>query len=1096
MVELLGERQLWWKCCSEAVRTDPSWLFGSGSDELRSWVNATAPDRAAGSVTPVDHAYLLGRALSAPEGHVEEQDQALARLLEEWGQSGLISADAATGPAQPSGRGVAGLSPRIAGGLSAVIERIERLHPADGARLTGPRRMLVIAALLMAGAEPRRRPLVTVPVVFGRPARQPGDAALEQGATGVLELREFPAGPAGLYPDPRAMTGVHSPNGQFAASVGHAWNVAGSRREGRCVLWRIVLTDDPLPPPRIEGPSLGAAFALGLRELLRYPQSRRPSVAGVRGLFYGLRPRTAVTGALDGGERLLKVSDMDAKLLAARRKGLRLVAPQANRLDVANAPEPGNVKFADTLRQADRYARRFRTGRLVTALALVATATATGLLVAQQNAADTNHQRDIAISNQLSIQSQQLGATDPTLARLESLVAWRIAPTAQARYAMLTTAALPRIAALPSDTTGTQALAFSPDGKTLATGNAEGTVRLWSVADRQQAGMLPTADMGMVKALAFSPDGKVLATGNHFGPARLWNVATHQQIGENLASANSGSSNAVAFSPDGDTFAVGSADGTVRLWNMATNQQIGQPLNNPSDVLALAFSPDGKALATGILDGTARLWNVTTHQEIGQPLTIKGTTALTNAVRAVAFSPDGGTLATGGDDGTARLWNVATEQQIGQPLTTAKGTNANTTVVRAVVFSPDGGTLATGAEDGTARLWNVATGQQIGQPLTTADMVSTVAFSPDGKTLATGGNDAAQLWNVAAYEQIGKPPVTSTGNMNAVAFSPDGRTLVTAGQYDGVRMWNVSSTPPRQIGQSLPDSSFTSTVAFSPDGKTLATGTDLGGTAGTVRLWDAATRQEIGRPLPGGLVNVVAFSPDGKALATGSGDGTVQLWDVATHQRIGEPFSTSGDVNGLVFSPDGRNLATSDVDGPARLWNVDTHQQVGEPLAAPDDVPTTAVAFSPDGNTLAVAARDTTVRFWDVETRHQIGQPIAGRIGIGNAMAFSPDGKALATGSGDGTVRLWDVETYQQIGQPLTGDVGYVGAVAFSPDGKTLATGWSDLAHLGNGSAQLWDVGYLVDTPAWLCSRVQRSLSGAEWAKYVPVGPSYRKTCP
>ena len=158
--------------------------------------------------------------------------------------------------------------------------------------------------------------------------------------------------------------------------------------------------------------------------------------------------------------------------------------------------------------------------------------------------------------------------------------------------------------------------------------------------------------------MAFSPDGKTLATGDDDGSTRLWNAVTHQPIGSPLNSASNGI-NSVAFSPDGKIVATGSASGVgsgVRLWNAITHQPAHrQPLGSTASngINSVAFSPDGKILAAGGDDDTVRLWDVATGQQIGSPLT-----GDTGAIISVAFSPDGKTLATGSIDGTARLWNV------------------------------------------------------------------------------------------------------------------------------------------------------------------------------------------------------------------------------------------------------------------------------------------------------------------------------------------------------------------------------------------------------------------------------------------------------
>jgi WD40 repeat protein len=622
------------------------------------------------------------------------------------------------------------------------------------------------------------------------------------------------------------------------------------------------------------------------------------------------------------------------------------------------------------------------------------------------------------------------------------------------------------------------AVAFTRDGRTLATASDDGTVQLWDTATRTPRGPPLSAVGSAVYSVAFAPDGRTLAAGSYDGTVRLWNTQTRAPLGPPLRTDGQ-PINSVAFAPDGRTLAAGSYDGTLGLWNTQTRALLGPPLRTDGQPInSVAFAPDGRTLAAGSYDGTVRLWNIATRSQLGPALRQSSA-----SVFAVAFSPDGRTLATGSQDGTVRLWNIATRSQLGPALRQSSAS------VFAVAFSPDGRTLAAGSYDGAVRFWNPETRQQLGGARSTGGSgVFSVAFAPDGRTLAAGCADGTvRLW----LAPLATPPgsvLIAAKQVEAVAFSPNGRSLA-AGSDDGVvRLWNpgtgaLLSAPLHANRQSV------YSLAFGSDGRTLVTGNE----DGTIRWWDLETQTQL-RPAiraDDQAINAVAVASDGDTVAAGGDDGTVRLWDLATGHQLTAPLRVNGGaVNSVALSPGARMLATASYDGAVRLWDLRTRQLLFS-APATGSVPADTVAFSPDGRILAAGRDDGTVQVWDTATPIQFGPILGVSTSRIYSLAFSPDGSMLAVGSSDGAVRLLDIPTYAQVGLPLQANGSGVNGVAFSPDGTMLAAGGAD------GTVRLW-TGFSWPSFAALqrqvCGIVGHGLSRAEWAKFAP-GISYQEGC-
>ncbi|KAG8933857.1 hypothetical protein FRC01_006703 [Tulasnella sp. 417] len=588
-----------------------------------------------------------------------------------------------------------------------------------------------------------------------------------------------------------------------------------------------------------------------------------------------------------------------------------------------------------------------------------------------------------------------------------------------------------------------QSVAFSPDGKLLASGSWDKSIRLWDAKTGAPIGEPLRGHDSSVHSVAFSPDGKLLASGSWDKSIRLWDAKTGAPIGEPLRGHDS-SVHSVAFSPDGKLLASGSGDKTIRLWDAKTGASIGKPLRGHDHwVRSVAFSPDGKLLASGSEDKTIRLWDAKTGAPSGEPLRGHDWT-----VQSVAFSPDGKLLASGSNDCTIRLWDAKTGAPIGEPLRDHNG------LVESVAFSPDGKLLASGSWDWTTRLWDAKTQAPIGDPhrfrgLDGDGCAQSVAFSPDGKLLASGSlGKTIRLWDAKTGALIGEPLRGHHGSVQSVAFSPDDKILASGSEDNTIRLWDAKTGAP--IGEPLRGHNLSvESVAFSPDGKLLASGSwDK-----TIRLWDAKTGAPIGEPLRGhdGEVQSVAFSPDGKLLASGSRDNTIRLWDAKTGASIGEPLRGHDHwVRSVAFSPDGKLLASGSEDKTIRLWDAKTGAPIGEPLRGHLGS-VLSVAFSPDGKLLASGSKDCAIRLWDAKTGAPIGEQLIGHDHWVQSVAFSLDSKLLASGSPDNTIRLWDAKTGARLGEPFRGHDGSFESITFSPDGKLLASGSSD------NTIRLWD---------------------------------------
>jgi RNA polymerase sigma factor (sigma-70 family) len=591
------------------------------------------------------------------------------------------------------------------------------------------------------------------------------------------------------------------------------------------------------------------------------------------------------------------------------------------------------------------------------------------------------------------------------------------------------------------------ALAFAPDGRSLATAGNDGVVHVWETVTGKEKLRIENerypGGLGAVFSLSYAPDGKTLAGSRINQPVCVWDVATGKEIRQ-FGGDDWRDNRAywVVFSPDGKTLAYdGQENRTIRLAEVSTGRELHRFKGRNGYAVRAAYSPDGGTLATAE-EQTIHLFDVVTGKRRELPLT-DGPSA---SVTGLSFSRDGKTLeATSHGNKLIRLVDVATGKVLRTITLTGKREE-----IRSVLFSRDGQTLISGHEDGYVRFWDVATGRKTRQFRAHSYSIIAVALSPDEETLATSSNSgidgehAVRMWETAT----GKPLVRHPGPEQGIArvvFSPDSRQVATASWEGAIHLWEAST------GKLLHHWQAFGLLAFTPDRKSLIYG---GWEDGRIHVLDLATAKET-RQFTAHVrgVHDMCLSRDGTTLVTTGGDGLLRLWDFVTGKQV-QQFGGKSFVHRLALSPDARVLASIHENKTIRLWETATGKLLRE---HPESDYVGSIAFSPDSTLMASSfmgdlGRNPLIRLREVATGKEVGQLRGDAADPMDTMAFSPDGRTLIWGGQHRReLYLWEIAT-RQLRRKFSGHQGHLTCMAFSPDGRMMASGSSD------ASALIWDV--------------------------------------
>ena len=633
-------------------------------------------------------------------------------------------------------------------------------------------------------------------------------------------------------------------------------------------------------------------------------------------------------------------------------------------------------------------------------------------------------------------------------------------------------------------------VAFSADGKQVASGGQDNVVRIWDTKTNKARQVL-RGHASHVRDCVFTPDGKKLLSVSRDGLVKRWNPETYGEtlvLGRALGAGHADAVLSARFSRDGRQVVTASRDRTAMLWDVDQRTLVKQFSEGHSFLASSArFFADGARLATAAGDGTTRIWNVKTGTEILKIDSTGGNAALDvsgdgrwvatgsggneavlwdsqsgvqaavlagheEAVTAIRFAPSGKLLATGDERGRIRLWQwqEATKQWSKQYELVG-----HSRAITGLAFVLGGQRLISASGDNTCGQWNVETGEEFKElVLKHPGWIASMDVSADGTRVLTCCDDSLlRLWSADEAKLLRTISPPEKVAYTSVALSPDGRLATAVCAAEGtVQMWRTETGEELRFGEDDREAwqefgkggGVLWAAQFSPNGGHLLT---VGGN--DARLWDIATRRSYVRFSAHGAVASADISPDGKLLVTGSWDQSAKIWDIESGQAVHRLDGAHlGYVNSVEFSPDGLDVLTASDDGSARLWVTASGINHGKVFEG-HNARIRHASYSSDGQSVLTVGNDKLARIWDMSTG-QLLQTLSGHEWAVLCGEFSANGKLVITGSEDNRAIVWDAATGDVV-VTLAGHTDSITSVAFSADGRRVLTGSQD------STAKLWD---------------------------------------